>query len=193
MSVDDMDTICSETGATALFSLQSDECRSHFDIDYGAHHTHAVESNIVIANVPMQDFNEEDQRRVLPAAVRCLRDLLAAEHKVYMYCTAGINLAPLVTLGYLTFVERQPPEDALAFIRESRPIADPSVEAYSTCRQDLTDLLRERILVRAYYLSQALPDRDAADNWADAERDMIRAAFLNGGTHLPGRLDPSRD
>ena len=193
MTVEDIDRIRDETGATALLSLQSDACRAHFGIDYLEHRAHGERRELAMVNAPMLDFNPPDQRRHLPQAVRCLRELLAAGHKVYLHCTAGCNRAPLTALGYLTFVEMQAPDAAAAFIREGRPQADPSWEAYQGCRADLVEMLRRNIMVRAYYLSQESPDLPPDAHWGRAESEMIRAAFVNGRAPVRWRLDPSRE
>jgi predicted protein tyrosine phosphatase len=192
MTVTDIDRICEATGANALLSLQSDECRAAFAIDYEALKEHAAVRNVRMANTPMLDFNPPDQRLRLPEAVRALTILLAAGHKVYVHCTAGINRSPLAVLGYLVFVELVSPEEALAFIRQARPAADPSWEAYEGCRQDLVDALRDYILVGAYYRSQQYPENDPLRNWYQAEIDVIRQAFLSPRSLPAARRDPCR-
>jgi atypical dual specificity phosphatase len=193
MTIDDIDRIRTDTGATALLSLQSQQCRVHFGIDYLEHRAHGERRQLAMVNTPMLDFDPPDQRRNLPLAVRSLGDLLAAGHTVYLHCTAGCNRAPLTALGYLTFVEMQSPEKAAAQIREARPQADPCWEAYQGCRDDLVDMLRGNIMVRAYYLSQEHPETPAGANWARAESEMIRTAFVNDRGPTPWRLDPSRE
>lgn len=79
----------------------------------------------------------------------------------------------------MTFVEMQSPDLALAVLKEARPGADPSMEAYYGCRDDLTDILHDHILVRAYYLAEGSPRQDTASNWFEAERDVLRGAFVN--------------
>ena len=150
----DIDRIREEGGATALLSLQSDVCRRAFGIDWEELHVHGEQLGLAMVNAPMLDFDPPDQRRNLPRAVACLSDLLAADHRVYLHCTAGCNRAPLTALGYLTFVEMQLPDAAMKLLRDGRPQSDPSWEAYDGCRADLVDVLRENIMVRAYYLSQ---------------------------------------
>jgi hypothetical protein len=46
----------------------------------------------------------------------------------YVHCTAGINRANLAVLGYFTFVEGMPLDEALALIRTSRPQVIPSYQ-----------------------------------------------------------------
>jgi predicted protein tyrosine phosphatase len=193
MTTGDIDVIRAQTGATALLSLQSDACRAVFGIDYQTHRAYGEQNELAMVNAPMLDFDPPDQRRNLPHAVHSLRDLLAADHKVYLHCTAGCNRAPLTALGYLTFVEMLVPDAAIAFIRAARPEAEPSWEAYDGCRQDLVEMMREHITMRAYYLSQEYPGYAPDAHWVRAESEMIRDAFVTGNWPARFRLDPSRE
>jgi len=192
VTTDDIDEIRAGSGATALLSLQSEECRTAFSIDYEAHRGHGEERGLAMVNVPMRDFDPPDQRRGLPDAVRALTALLSGGHKVYLYCTAGINRAPLAALGYLSFVEQVAADEAAAFIRRARADADPSWEAYWGCREDLASSLNDHVYVRAYYRAQQNPDTDPERNWFEAEADVIRQAFLSPRSLPISRLDPSR-
>jgi predicted protein tyrosine phosphatase len=192
MGLDDIERIISETGATAILSLQSDACRGAFAIDYATHRAYGEAAGLMMVNAPMLDFDPPDQRRNLPAAVRALTSLLAAERRVYVHCTAGCNRGPLAVLGYLAFVETMPPAEAIALIRRARPQAAPSWEAFAGARQDLVDALTPFIHVRAYYLHQQSPEKDAAENWARAEADVIRQAFVSPRSLPLVRLDPAR-
>lgn len=192
MTTEDIARIEAGTGATALLSLQSDECRAAFGIDYGEHRAFGEERGLAMVNVPMRDFDPPDQRRALPEAVQSLTTLLSGGHKVYLYCTAGINRAPLAALAYLSFVEMVAAEEALAFIRSARPAAEPSWEAYWGCRQDLAEALKPHVHVRAYYLSQQHPETDPERNWFEAEADVIRQVFLSPRSLPILRRDPSR-
>lgn len=193
MTPEDIDRIRDESGATALLSLQSDDCLRAFSIDWDGLRAHGETLDVAMVSAPMLDFDPPDQRRNLPRAVGCLSDLLAAGHRVYLYCTAGCNRAPLTALGYLTFVEMQSAEAAMAVLRQGRPQADPSWEAYHGCRADLVNALRENIMVRAYYLSRENPAEDAQADWLRAETETIHAAFVNGRAASRGRLDPCRE
>ncbi len=193
INTDDLRTIVRETGASALLSLQSDQCREHFAIDYSRLADQARASHVALVNAPMLDFNVDDQRRHLPNAVHRLHELLDGGHRVYVHCTAGLNRSPLAVLGLLTFVELQSVEQAMQTIRAGRPQADPSLEAYTGCRRDLLDLLHQHIYVRAYYLSEDDPARDAEANWARAEAVVIRDTFVNPTLFPCRRLDPNRE
>lgn len=192
MAPDDIDRIVAATGITAIQSLQSGACRAAFSIDYGAHEAHGEDVGLTMVNTPMLDFDPPDQRRNLPAAIRALTALLAAGRKVYVHCTAGCNRSPLVVLGYLTFVEMVPPADAIAFIRRSRPEAEPSWEAFDGARVDLVEAMQPFINVRAYYLHEQHPERASSENWRQAETDVIRQAFASPRSLPMSRLDPAR-
>jgi atypical dual specificity phosphatase len=192
MAPEDLDRIHGETGATALLSLQSDQCRSAFGIDYETHRAHGDDLGLAMVNAPMLDFNPPDQRRNLPEAVHRLHELVSAGHKVYVHCTAGINRAPLAVLGYLSFVETVTPDTAIAIIRQVRPEADPSWEAYHGCREDLVGALLDHIRLRAFDMSRQHPHGDPDSHWFEAEKQVIRDAFTNPRALNGWRLDPSR-
>ncbi len=193
MTTADIGRIRDETAVTALLSLQSDACHEAFGIDWDAFRAHGELLDLAMVNAPMLDFDPPDQRRALPGAIGCLHDLLTAGHRVYLYCTAGENRAPLAALAYFTFVEMQPAEAAMRLLKSARPQSDPSWEAYHGCRADLVAALRENIMVRAYYLSQQDEEDDPQTHWLRAEAETIRAAFLNGRAAPRARLDPSRE
>ncbi len=178
MTPGDIDTIHRETGATAFLSVQTDECRNAFDIDYNAHREHGKRKGLVLLNAPMRDFDPPDQRRHLPRAVASLQRTLGDGHKVYVYCTAGINRSPLTVLAYLTFVEGMSKDAAFRLIVERRPQAEPYWEAYDGCYRDLLDTYREAIKRRAFEVSLLHPDNNQAQNWRVAEKEIIRAACV---------------
>ena len=172
----DLDALQAEAGASALLSLQSDECLAKRGIDYPAqaHHGHAL--GLTMARVPLRDFDSEDQRRGLPAAVRALYGLLRQGHRVYVHCTVGLNRAPLVVLAYLTLVEGLNLEAARDLLRRARPGVFPSEEAYAGCCMDLAAQYGDRIRQRARELRQgsALPEQEA---WRLAKRAIWRQAL----------------
>ena len=179
MTTADINKIQRETGATALLSVQTDECRKAFEIDYDEHRDHGHRSGLVLVNAPMRDFDPPDQRRRLPYAVACLHYLLDDGHKVYVYCTAGINRSPLTVLGYLTFMEGMSKDDGLDLILKGRPQAEPYWEAYDGCYRDLLGTYREDIKSRALEVGLSNPANNQAQNWREAEKQVLRSAFLD--------------
>lgn len=192
MTPRDLDRIHKQAGVTALLSVQTDLCRAAFDIDFAAHTRHARKRGLILINAPMRDFDPPDQRRRLPDAVRCLHRLLSRGEKVYVYCTAGFNRSPLTVLGYLTFIEGMPPDDACALIKAARPEAVPYWDAYHGCRQDLVNLCRDAIERRAWDLAKTEPGSAPESHWIRAENEIIRDVFLATASTPDLRLDPSR-
>ena len=84
---------------------QSDACLEALKIDWDKIRQHAVSRGVLMARVPIRDFDHNDQALMLSEAVRTLAVLLAFGGKVYVHCTAGINRASLTVLAYLTFVQ----------------------------------------------------------------------------------------
>jgi atypical dual specificity phosphatase len=192
MTPSDIDTIQGATGATAILSVQCDDCRGAFRIDLDAHVRHAARRGMLLSNAPMRDFDVENQRRHLVDAVVCLARLLSAGHRVYVHCTAGINRAPLTVLGYLTFVEGWPYHEALALIRAGRPQAEPYTEAWRGCRRDLVEQNRPAIEARARDLSERDPQKHAKEACSRAETAVIREVLLAaaGATNLHCGVHP---
>ena len=172
----DLDALQAEAGASALLSLQSDACLAKLGIDYPAQVRHGHALGLTMARVPLRDFDSEDQRRGLPAAVRALYGLLRQGHRVYVHCTVGLNRAPLVVLAYLTLVEGLNLEAARDLLRRARPGVFPSEEAYAGCCMDLAAQYGDRIRQRARELRQgsALPEQEA---WRLAKRAIWRQAL----------------
>ena len=172
--VGDLDAIRAETRVSAVLSLQHDECLEKLEIDYPLHVRHGRALGLTMERCPLRDFDPDDQRRGLPAAVRMLHGLLRHGHRVYVHCTAGINRSSLVVLAYLTLIEGASVEDAMKLMLRARPEVCPTWEAYQGCRQDLTVRHEDRIRQRASELSRRQPQRGALDHWLQAEREIWR-------------------
>jgi len=190
MTAQDIDRIREQTCATAILSIQSDQCRAAFDINYKTHQRHGARHGLVMVNAPMRDFDPAHQRQSLPHAVRTLHRLIDAKHRVYVHCTAGINRAPLTVLTYLTFVEGLTIEEAMRLIHDARPEAAPYWEPYHNCWQDLVAEHRDAVELRAWELSQQLPASTPEANWLQAEKEVIRNAFI---TALPALASASKE
>jgi hypothetical protein len=179
MTTADLERIVAETGASAVLSVQHDDCLTYWDIDYPEMRTHGEKLGLRMARSPMRDFDIPDQRRNLAQAVRALADLQSRGHRTYVHCTAGLGRAPLTVLSYLAWVEGLSPEEAIGLINRGRPHAVPAWEAHHGCRQDLVVRYRPRIEERAYALSQtrAAEQGDPQEDWRQAEVEVIRSAL----------------
>lgn len=182
-SPDDLTTIQAQTQVSAILSLQHDECLEALEIDYPLHLRHSQALGLVMARCPLRDFDADDQRRGLPAAVRALHDLLRQGHRVYVHCTAGINRASLVILSYLTWIEGMQLEGAMDLLLHARPEVVPTWEAYHGCREDLTEAHEEHIRQRAFELSQEHPKRQPWEDWLRAEQEIRRRVLLEHRHH----------
>ena len=182
METADIDSIHAGTGATAILSVQHDDCLNRLRIDYAHHTRHGGKRGLAMVRRPMRDFDPPDQRRYLPRAVRALAVLQAAGHRTYVHCTAGINRAPLTVLAYLTFIEGQHLDDALAQLRAARPAVEPTWEAYFGCREDKLAGRKGAIQQRASALSQGAEDQGPVGNRRRAEAEALRTALLDETT-----------
>lgn len=178
MGPDDLDRIRRGTGATAVLSLQHDDCLAYWGIDPGALRARAGALGLVLARCPIRDFDVADMRRRLPQAVSALAALVWAGHRCYVHCTAGMGRSPLVVLGYLVLVEGRDPEQAISAILAGRPEAVPAWEAYHGARADLVARHRAAIERRAYRLYREGVYASAEADWRQAEGEVLRAALL---------------
>lgn len=180
----DIEYIRREARASALLSLQHDDCHLSLGIDYRALRRMGAELGLVMERRPTRDFDVPDMRRHLAAAVRTLDGLLRARHRVYVHCTAGTGRSPLAVLGYLTFIEGQPLQDALALIRLRRPGACPSVEAWLGCRADLLAPHGKALAAQAARMREDEPELEPRDALDRVEREALRQ-ILRGGPMIP--------
>jgi hypothetical protein len=179
MTADDLGRIASETQASAVLSVQHDDCLSYWNIDYARLRQRGRRLGLVMTRCPMRDFDLADQRRHLPHAVATLADLQAAGHRTYVHCTAGLGRSPLTVLGYLTLVKGDSPDRAVEMIHAARPGAVPAWEAYHGCRDDLLATQRHRVEKRAYEIFQGGSRGSSQADWLQAESDVLRALILS--------------
>ena len=174
----DLDRLQTEAQISAVLSLQHDECLEKLEIDYPRLARHGRSQGLLMDRSPMRDFDPEDQRRRLPEAVRILHELLSQGHRVYLHCTAGINRSSLAAVAYLTWIEGQPLDDAMALLRRARPEVSPYWDAYEGCRRDLIAPHAHRICQRIAELSRQNPGQSTEAHRSRAEREIIRAVLI---------------
>lgn len=177
---DDVADIAKKAGATAILSLQDAPCHDAMQIDYDEIRAAGHKHGLTMARTPMTDFNPKDQAKRLPNALRALHSLLEAGHTVYVHCTAGINRAPLSVVAKMAFIDGVEDDDAFAFVKSHRSVAEPYRYAFDTCRKQLLDGQQDRIAALAFeiYEEHGNPDSDA--NWKAAERAILKDAILSG-------------
>lgn len=153
---------------TAILCLQSDLCWDALSIEGPSVIAAARDARILHTRVAVRDFDHADQALMLPEAVRLLATLVAAGHRVYVHCTAGINRATLTVVGYYTFVRGAPLASALRKVRGARPQAHPYVDCWRTVRGRLLEGRGEEVAGRARAIYHARSDRASS---SDSDND----------------------
>ncbi|MCG8425761.1 MAG: dual specificity protein phosphatase family protein [Chromatiales bacterium] len=179
MAPDDIRRIHSETGVSALLSLQHDDCLDYWGIDYRMLYRTGEELGLRMERCPIRDFDVDDMRRQLSAAVSLLTNLRSLGHQVYVHCTAGLGRSSVTVLGYLTLIEGLSPDRAIHLIRKGRPGAVPAWEAYDGFRNDMIERYRKAIERRAYELYESGVHRNANADWYQAQAEVLRSAFTH--------------
>lgn len=133
-SAGDVARIAKEAGATAILSLQCDDCLDALKVDVHEVSKAAARHRVLWARVPTRDFDSRDQANGLPHASRALGALMLLGHRVYVHCTAGINRAALTVLAYLTDIKGVPLDEAYKLVRERRSQANPYLESWKAAR-----------------------------------------------------------
>ena len=86
---------------TAVLSLQDDEDLAALGVRWDLL-LRAYEANRIVAlREPVKDFSPKALLTRLPVCVARLEQLVAAGHRVYLHCTAGINRSPTVAIAWL--------------------------------------------------------------------------------------------
>jgi hypothetical protein len=175
----DLAQLAQRAGVSAILSLQHDDCLAYWGIDYADLRAAGERLDLRMARSPMRDFDLDDQRRNLPAAVAALAALQARGHRTYVHCTAGLGRGPLTLLGYLTWIEGRSLIEALDLIHWSRPGAVPALEAYHGCHAELVAQQRPQIERRAHALYQSRDPQagNAETDWLRAEAEVVREAL----------------
>lgn len=170
----DLDQIVSESGCTAVLCLQSDEDLEHNKIDWYELESHASEQlNVKMLRIPMRDFDPDDQRKALGEAIHGLASLVREGRKVYVHCTAGMNRSPLVVLGYLTFCDGMPLDEANRLLVKRHSPAAPPLDVWRAARRELLDRHEKEILADC-----GTSELNSARQ--DSERRILRRIFLPG-------------
>lgn len=175
---EDLKRLRTEAKVSAVFCLQHNDCLNYWGIDYRAMHRSARELGLTMARSPIRDFDVPDMRRHLPDAISTLADLLAAGHRTYVHCTAGLGRAPLTVLGYLILMEGFAPDDAIRLILKGRPDAVPAWEAFHGACEDLVARYRNAIEQRAYELYELGIHSDALADWDRAQAEVLRSVLI---------------
>jgi protein-tyrosine phosphatase len=132
-------------GISAVLNVQTDADialrYANFE-DFIAHYRKAA---IQLYRFPIEDFNEVDLIAKLPAAVELLKELLDADHRVYLHCTAGMGRSAAVAVAYLSLYHGQSLDKALAYVKDCRPVICPNVNAIRRFLETSVSPLRREV------------------------------------------------
>jgi hypothetical protein len=179
-ALSDLDAICGATRASALRSVQHDECLDQPGIDDAAHVRHGRRLGLTMERRPPRDFDPADPRRGRPAAVRGLHGLPRQGHRVYGHCTAGRNRAPRGVLADPPRVEGIGLEAAMTLLVRARPEVCPTWAADHGCWRELTARQADRIRRRAAERGQGAAPPAGSALWLQAEREIGREVLTTG-------------
>jgi protein-tyrosine phosphatase len=86
-------------GATALLSLQSDDDLAARGLGWSTLWAIHMRAGLAAERVAIRDFEARDLARHLDAAIAAGERLLAAGHRLYLHCSAGLNRSPTVAVA----------------------------------------------------------------------------------------------
>lgn len=88
-----------DLGATALLSLQTDTDLMARGLSWSTLWALHARAGLRAERLPIIDFDRKDLARHLGDAVDAASRLLAAGHRLYLHCTAGLNRSATVAVG----------------------------------------------------------------------------------------------
>lgn len=133
-TVEDIQTLQQVLATTAILNLQADEDMRAIGLDFKPLEAHYRTSPLRLVRVPMLE-EQPVLREKLLLCIRALDSILAADHTVYLHCTAGIGRAPTVAIGYLHWRLGWELDTAISHVRQARQCS-PHLEALRLALED---------------------------------------------------------
>jgi protein-tyrosine phosphatase len=131
----DVEVLKSDYGITAVLNVQTDEDIASWEISLPELEAAYRTAGIELRRVPVEDFNAEELRRLLPDCVRALEELLRAGHTVFVHCNVGFNRSPSTVVAYLHWIQGMEFDEAVQRVVGSR-FCNPHVEAIRLATED---------------------------------------------------------
>lgn len=100
-SADDVAFLKQQEAVTALLCLQTDSDWAWLGLEGDKLESWCRSIGLVFRRAPVRDLDSQQLRERLTDCVEALEQLLAAGHKVYLHCTAGVGRAPSVAIAWL--------------------------------------------------------------------------------------------
>jgi len=124
----EIDRLRQAAGITAVLNLQTDDDMRVVNLGWEPLEAHYRSCGIELSRLPVRDFDLIDLRDKLPECAATLDRLLAANHTVYLHCTAGTGRSPTVVIAYLHWCQGWDLDAAVTYVKERRPCS-PNLEA----------------------------------------------------------------
>src|SRR5579872_379572 len=133
-TVEDIQTLQQTLATTAVLNLQADEDMRAIGLDFKPLEAHYRTSPLRLVRIPMLE-EQPILREKLLFCIRALESLLAADHTVYLHCTAGIGRAPTVAIGYIHWCLGWKLDTAISHVKQARQCS-PHLEALRRSEED---------------------------------------------------------
>lgn len=122
----DLDYLHYHEGIDTVLNLQENACFHHWNVDFHSIYHRGIAHGMDIVRRPAVDFDPDSLRKVMPSAVKVVREALAANKRVYVHCTAGLGRAPAVCIAYVYWFGdhhgmTMDLDDAYKFVTDIRP------------------------------------------------------------------------
>lgn len=108
-------------GITAVVSVQTDGDLTQLGMSWPLMWRFMLAQGLACHRHAIEDFNDRALLAGLDAAVKAVAELRAANHRVYLHCTAGVNRSPTVAIAYLIRHKGLDLDTAWAQVTERRP------------------------------------------------------------------------
>lgn len=125
----DLERLQHSAKTTAVLNLQTDDDFEQWSVNWPALEAYYAQADkLHLERVPIVDWHEGDLEKRLITAATTLNDLVSANHRVYVHCTAGVGRAPATVIAWLAWYQDYSIDEAVQFVR-SRRQCDPYVDA----------------------------------------------------------------
>ena len=126
-TTDDIDRLQRDLAISAVLNLQTDEDMAAVNLSWPTLQAHYATSAVELIRVPIKEEQVELREKLFQCVTR-LEHLLAADHTVYLHCTAGIGRSPTVAIGYLHCCLGWDLDAAIGHVKQARECS-PHLEA----------------------------------------------------------------
>jgi protein-tyrosine phosphatase len=122
-------------GITAVLNLQTQDDFDYHSVCWSDVRAIYFAKHMDVRRVPIRDFDDNDLREKLPAAVSVLAELMDSGHTCYVHCNVGVNRSPSTVICFLHWMLGWTIDDAEMHVRRCRDCS-PVMEVIRTASRD---------------------------------------------------------